>query len=101
MLADDANPVAVVSERVAMRGKHQFDVKALNPCQRLQVIIQRISARLRVQTDVGTDLWQEVIAGEEEPPGRPVEAAVARRMAGRPDRLELAAVDRQALRTFE
>src|SRR5437868_13050058 len=54
-----------------------------------------------MQADIRTDFWQQVVAGEEDPAVGPVKAAMAGRVAGRPDRLELASVDAEPLGTLE
>src|SRR5438105_15721282 len=54
-----------------------------------------------MQADIRADLWQQVVAREEDPAVGPVKAAMAGRVAGRPDRLELASVDAEPLGTLE
>src|SRR5437870_12267668 len=54
-----------------------------------------------MQANVRTDFWQQVVPGKAAWPGRPIKAAMARRVTGRPYDLELSFIDRKPLGTFE
>ena len=99
--ADLVDAAGGVGERLTVRRQHGFDREPADPAQRLQIIAQRVRARLGMEAYVGADLGQQVVAREEQTPVPPVETAVAGRMAWRPDRQQLAGRKPQALRSFQ
>src|SRR5207244_4546413 len=86
VVVDLFDPTGRVGEGLAVRREHGLDGEASDPPEGLEIIAQRIRARLGMEADVGTDLGEQVVAREEEAALRPVEAAVPGRVARGPDR---------------
>src|SRR6266581_9663238 len=80
VLDDFLDPTAMVEEGITVSRQHGFDLEPADAVQRSDVVVQRIRAGLWVQADVRADLWQQVVPGQQHTTGRPVEAAVARRV---------------------
>src|SRR5205823_13054610 len=55
---DDRDSLAMITKGIAMRGQHLVDLEPPDPGEGGEIIIQRVSARLRVQADVRADFRQ-------------------------------------------
>ena len=89
MMADGlGDPGAMSGKRVAVGGQDEIDIERGQPLERFQKLGQHIAAGM--PGDIGSDIFQNLVAGEEQLSFARVEANMSGRMAGRPDHFERA-----------
>src|ERR1700730_19131934 len=76
-------------EAMLVRGQDLVGLVALELLERVEVVAQRIGARLRVERDVRRDPGQNMVTREHERVRRLPEAEMPGRMPRRPDRREI------------
>src|SRR5437588_9996138 len=67
-----------------MARQHELGLERCEPSQRIEVILQRVGRALRVESDVWTDVRQQLIAREKETALRLEQADMPWRVTGRP-----------------
>ena len=86
----DLDPLGCVREGTAVGGQHARRLQGGHAPQPFEIFVQRVRCALRVQSDVGRQLRQDVVAREQQAFVCVVQADVSRRVAGRPLDSELA-----------
>jgi len=85
----------------AMSGKDEMDLEARQLFERRDIVAKGVISRVRIDTDVGAGVIEDVIAGDNELPVSFEKADMAGRMPGREYHLELEGVVRNRITVLQ
>src|SRR5258708_2968622 len=81
--------IAMVFKHSAMCRQHQLNIELLDFFLRLQKVEQRVIGTTVINANVGSNLWQQMVADDHDFILREIQTAVPSRMTGRPHNLNL------------
>jgi acyl-CoA synthetase (AMP-forming)/AMP-acid ligase II len=88
MLCDLFDPLRDLAERLPVGRQRPLDRQPADPFEGGQILAHHVQSRIGHEAHVGRRPAEQVVASQHQPPGRLVDADVARRVARRPDGLE-------------